>query len=248
MPAYNHVHAHQWSGAGGGASSLLGGLQAYYTLDEGSGPRFDSGPNLYHLTDNNTVAQAAGKVNAAALFAAANSEWLSLAPAPLLGFTATPFTISAWVYLVSKATRQMFVMKGDGASGDEYFLEYDDGSDRFRFFILDDSLNYTGITANNFGSPSTATWYHLLAWFDAASLPQPTIAIRVSGGVADSTTTPNTDVDRGGSFQVGAYRGGSLFVDARVDELGVWNRVLAAGEQTGIYNGGSGTTWPFPGV
>ena len=53
-------------------------LIAYWKLDEASGTRNDSkGAN--HLTDNNTVTQAVGKVGNAAQFTLANSEYLSIA-------------------------------------------------------------------------------------------------------------------------------------------------------------------------
>jgi concanavalin A-like lectin/glucanase superfamily protein len=222
------------------ASSILTGLVSYWKMDEVSGTRDDVlGAN--NLTDNNTVAQAAGKINNAGLYVAANSEYLSNAAPTGLGFAAAPFTLQAWVYLDSKATRQMFIMKG-GAGGDEYFLEYENATDRFRFFILDSTANYVGVTADTFGAPSTATWYHLVAKLDSVGMG---ISIQVNAGTADTGVITNTDADRSQPFQIGSYRGSAFFADGRIDEVGVWGRVLTAQEITDLYGGGSGLAYPF---
>lgn len=63
---------------GGSSSTLNDNLVAHWKLDESSGTRNDSkGAN--HLTDNNTVTSAAGKLGDAADFESSNSERLTLA-------------------------------------------------------------------------------------------------------------------------------------------------------------------------
>ena len=89
MPTSSRILRRQqraiWWGSRGG---LYRSLVAAHKLGEASGVRADSmpaGPNYggHALTDNNTVANADGKVGKAAFFARANSESLSRADADL---------------------------------------------------------------------------------------------------------------------------------------------------------------------
>src|SRR5690606_5066683 len=79
------------------------GLVSWWTLGETSGTRYDShGTN--HLTDNNTVGSALGKLGGiSAQFVAANIESLSINDNASLSLNNTNFTIATWVKLSSKA-------------------------------------------------------------------------------------------------------------------------------------------------
>lgn len=58
-------------------STLLVGIFAHWPLDEESGTRYDT-VDSNHLTDNNTVGFASGKIGNAASFVASNGESLTL--------------------------------------------------------------------------------------------------------------------------------------------------------------------------
>lgn len=235
-----------WAGGGSGPSSLLTSLISYWTLEEASGTRVDSVvASGNDLTDNNTATQNPGKVGNAAQFTSANSESLTRNDNASLSTGDIDFTVAAWVYLDSKAARQTIATKGGGGApgSDEWVLDYLNSSDRFRFFT--GGASYKIATANNLGSPSTATWYFIVAWHDAAA---DTVNIQVNDGTVNSTaTTGVAPSDTTQQFKIGQY-GASFYMDGRVDEIGFWKRVLTAAERTALYNSGNGRTYPFTGT
>jgi hypothetical protein len=58
----------------------------------------------------------------------------------------------------------------------------------------------------------------------------------VSGNPVDTTAAVN--IGRGGVAS-------PQYHDGRIDEVGIWKRVLTAAERTQLYNGGLGYTYPF---
>lgn len=221
--------------------ALTDSLIAYWKLDEASGSRADA-HSTNTLTDNNTVTSNPGIINTAAQFTAANSESLSAADSAALSTGNIDFTIACWVYLDSKATRETIATKGGGgaSTSDEWILDYLNTSDRFRFFTGGGS--YKIATANNLGSPSTETWYFIVAWHDAAA---DTVNIQVNDGAIDSTATAGvapSDTTQG--FKLGQYAS-SLYMNGRIDEVGFWKRTLTTQERTNLYNGGAGLAYPL---
>lgn len=216
--------------------SLRRGLIAYWKLDEASGTRVDiiGGESL---TDNNTVTQAVGKVGSAGQFTAANNEYLSRADSPALSAGDRDFTISAWVYLDSKGAVRGIVDKSDlGTSAGEYSLLFNNAVDRFRF-LIQNGTSLVVATADAFGSPSLATWYHIMAWHDSVLN---TVNIQINGGTVNSQATAAvvpSDTTR--LFIVGsASDGAGSRWDGRIDEVKFWSRVLTAPERAEDYNNG----------
>lgn len=226
--------------------SLLTNLVAYWKLEEASGTRDDShGSN--DLADNNTVTQAAGKVGNAGQFVRANTEYLSIADNAEVSAGNIDWTLSAWVYLDSKPASVMIAVGKDSnvAGNREYVLDWFNTNDRFRFVVF----NAAGATkiaeANNFGAPTTATWYHLIGWNDATA---DTVNLAVNDGTADSTSTAAfTPNNAAAEFRIGArvFVGAVNPWDGRLDEVGLWKRVLTAAERTQLYNAGAGLAYPF---
>lgn len=232
-------------GAGKGtlavASPLLTGLVSYWKLEEASGTRFDAhGTN--HLTDNNTVTQATGRVGNAAQFTGSNLEFLSIADNSSLSMGAgARFTLAAWVYLTSKGDTRNIIAKRAGVGDLEYYMRYNLASDRFNLEVSPDGFTpVTSVDANASGSPALNTWYFVVAGYDGSQL-----LIQVNNGTVN-TQPYNSDVYDGGSlFQLGAWSGANELWDGRIDEAGLWKRWLTAGERTQLYNGGAGLTYPF---
>lgn len=223
------------------SSSLDTTLTAYWKMDEASGTRADSGSGSQTLTDNNTVASAAGKISNAGDFEVGNTEYLSHADSATLSLGAdTDFTISAWVNLESKATYMGIVAKGDGSgNGDEYNLFYDTSVDRFKLIVGNGAANQP-VTANTLGSPALATWYHIVAWHDSTANK---IYISVNDQVTpDEAAWAGNTQDTGSVFQIGAYPGPNFYWDGLIDEVGFWKRALTASERTELYGAGSGKT------
>lgn len=228
-----------------GVSSLHNNLIAFWRLEEASGTRNDSkGTN--HLTDNNTVTQATGKVGFGAQFTIANSEYLSIADNADVSTGDIDFTFACWVYLDAKATTQMIVGKSDATAGNrEYHLYYNQSTDRFLFEVHRATDTGASATANNFGSPTVGTWYFIVGWHDAAA---DTVNIQVNNGTADSTATGGALQASGtAEFDLGrrSFGGSNLYLGGRLDAVGLWKRVLTASERTELFAGAGGREYPF---
>lgn len=222
--------------------AIADSLVAYWKLDEASGSRTDSfGANT--LTDNNTVTQAVGKISNAAQFTAANLESLSIVDNAALSMGDIDFTITAWVYLDTKQAFNTAVGKWNNVTGParEYLLFYRNSTDRFEFIVSNDGTAQIIATANTLGSPSLGTWYFVACWHDSVAN---TINIQVNNGAVDSTAHTTGVLNGNSPFRLGAVESG-LYHDGRVDEVGIFKRVVGAGDLAAIYNGGAGLPYPF---
>lgn len=222
------------------SSSLNENLISYWKLDETSGNRVDATGTGNTLTDNATVTSNPGIISNAGQFTAASSEYLSHADNASLS-TGTSYTICAWVYLDAKSGTTRPIVSKFLTTGNqrEYYLEYSNTADRFRWFYSLDGTSTTSITADNFGSPSTATFYFIVIWYDD---PTNTCGIQVNDGTANTISNATTNFEGTGAFEIGAISGLSLFWNGRVDEVGFWKRVLTSSEKTALYNAGAGST------
>jgi hypothetical protein len=245
LPAYgvqrraNSLGVLRKRAAGGGDSSLLNGLAAYWKLDETSGTRFDSaGTN--NLADNNTVGSTIGKVGNAASFVAANDEYLKLASSSF-GLT-DAMSLSFWVKLSSTGTFMTFFQLGDPSTPGAWLLQKTSAGE-LRFAVYP-------ITAGNFhDSPvlltSTGIWYHVVFTINSSAA-----ALVYLNGV-ENAMTGTTPIGPSGSLQFTVGRRDDLasqYVDGDIDEPSIWSRVLtsgAGGEIGQLYNGGAALTYPF---
>jgi hypothetical protein len=225
-------------------SALLTSLGAHWKMEEASGTRNDShGTN--HLTDNNTVTAAGGKVGTnAAQFTAANLEYFSLADNAALSVGDIDFCFVVWVYLDSKGTNRTILVKGTAntTAGLEYRLYFNSVADRFDWDVSN-GTTLTTVRANNLGAPSLATWYQLACWHDSVNNQ---IGIQGNNGTADTAAHTVGSQDTAGNFRIGArVDSATLHWDGRVDSVSFWKRVLTAGEKTSLYNAGAGLDYPF---
>ena len=227
--------------AGKAPSSLLSGLISYWKLEEASGTRNDS-HSTNHLTDNNTVTQAVGKVGNAAQFTAANSESLSCASNASLQCGDIDFTVVAWVYFDSIASQNAIVSR----QGQEYLLDCSSTfSNKFVFRVYQ-GAGATEKTAvsNTFGAASTGTWYFLIGQHDAAN---DLAGISVNNGALDTVATGGAlSAATAANLRIGARDAiNQRFITGRVDEVGFWKRLLTSDEKAHLYNSGNGRSYPF---
>ena len=185
-------------------SALSDKFVSFWELDEESGTRFDKvTASANDLTDNNTVTRAVGKVGNAAQFTRANSESLSHANNASLSTGDINLTICAWVYMDAKPAGSPAIMKivepdYDGTGGVTFDYR-NDADDRFRCEWLDGAGGQAAfVAANDFGSPSAATWYFVVAQFDPVAN---TAYISVNNGKVTSAaqTAPHGDGMAGGA-------------------------------------------------
>lgn len=226
-------------------NSLKVDMEAWWTLDESSAGiapvvRDDShGTN--DLTDNGTVASIDGRVISGGDFVPGDITSLSIADNPSLSFADEDFTISTWVYLDAKPGAMWLVSKWRAAPLQlEYSIFFDNGTNRYHFAISNNGVAVAvNLPANTFGIPALGAWHNIVAWHDSVGN---TANIEVNNGGVDSVGYALGCNDNTATFGLGALPGPppTNHLDGRMDETGVWRRILTAGERTLLYNGGNG--------
>lgn len=180
-----------------------------------------------------------------AQFTLANSEYLSKADNASLSMGDIDFTICGWMYLDAKATYQYGIAKYNYTPNKrEYSLAYNNAADLFEFAVSGDgtTTQRTIRTAATLGSPSTGTWYFVLAWHDATAN---TINIMVNDGAADSSAHTTGVFDSDSTFNLGSSSLATpdFFLGGRMQGVGVWKRTLTTAEKTYLYNAGVGRAY-----
>lgn len=221
-------------------TAVTDSLISYWKMDESSGTRVDSwGTN--NLTANGTggVGALVGKINSAADFESTESDFLEISDNASLSTGDIDFTISAWVNLESKTGTDMDVVtKFESGTVGEYMLRYYSASDRFVLQLFDSGGNNACFAvANNLGSPSIGTWYHIVAWHNATAN---NCNIKVNNGTTNTQAESALVTDTVSKFRIGArFTGGSQFWDGLIEDVGFWKRTLTASEITDLYSSGS---------
>jgi len=227
---------------------LLTSLISYWALDEASGQRNDAHAGN-NLTDNNTVASAAGKISNAGDFElSVGVESLSRSDNADLSTGDIDFSLSVWVNAESfdGANPHLIAKINDDASVLEYQLFYHNATTRYRWIVFGAGPVAVGdVSANNFGAPGTGTWHHVVAWHDAANN---LVGISVNDGTADTAATTGAPADTSANFTLGMISpgfGASGQWDGLIDEVGFWKKVLTSQERTDLYNSGNGLAYPL---
>lgn len=220
-------------------ANLSTSLVSYWELEEASGTRVDShGSN--DLTDNNTVLSATGIQGTGADFETTNSEYLSITDAAQSGLDLTASqSYSFWVKFESLPTSgnlMNLANKWTGGTDRSFLIDlYNNGGTTSLRFIL---YNSSASTASYVWTPSTGTWYHIVAVYDG---PNTDSFLYVDGSQVASDTSSLSSVKNSNSdFVIGSQNGSFWYFDGVIDEFGVWSKPLTSTEITDLYNSGSG--------
>lgn len=194
------------------------------------------------LTDNNTVGSTAGKIGNAANFIAANVESLTAADTDALSFSGN-FTFVVWVRLTTKAALWPLIAKAktsvSGADDLEYQVIYNNASDRFEFYVGNDTA-FAFAQASSFGSPSTATWYFIAVWYDATNL-----SISVNDGTTNTTAYTGNSFNANGPFVLGGRADAGLNLNGDLDQISLFTSDIGSSNRTYLYNSGNGRVFPY---
>lgn len=219
-------------------STLATGLISYWKMEETSGTRVDShGSN--DLTDNNTVGSGTGIIDTGADFERSNSEYLSIADAAQTGLNPSDISISCWVKF---ETSNLFAGLISKRNVNEEYSFYFNNTNEIVCRFSDDGSRITVTESNPIGNV-TGTWYHFVITIDSSMGGTGVEYYENGTNIGRSRVAANNafGLYNGGSqFQIGAMAGPANYLDAVVDEVGVWNRVLTSSEVTDLYNSGAG--------
>lgn len=228
-------------------STLLNGLVFYFKLDESSDgssavTREDLGPSGIDLTDFNTTASATGKLKNACDFVRADETYLRAS-----GFQynmSNDWTLSAWINIDDKsADHDLIDVRVPDPVAGSVLLNYGVGVDRVVFF----STGNSALTSEDFGALTIGTWYHVIITRSAATSGLTMIINDTSEDSFNDIETIQNPSGKALTFGGIVQNGFSRHSDAKIDEVGFWDRVLTSAEITELYRSGLGNQYPFGG-
>jgi hypothetical protein len=230
----------------GGDSPPLDALVSYWTFDETSGTRIDShGSN--NLTDTGSVGSATGKIGNAASFTTTNQ---ALDGGNVLAFERTDvFSAFSWVYPTKTNDYHEVIGKiePDIATQRGWEMRVDNG---ILTVLIANTWSTNALGVRHTGtSISTNTWYHIGFTYDGSSSASG-VKLYINGAavVADTILEDSltaTIVSTASLFIGARFSTFASQFKGRIDETGVWSRVLTASEITQLYNSGSALAYPF---
>jgi hypothetical protein len=228
-------------------TTMLTNILSYWKLDEASGVRADS---VSVSSNNLTVGPAdhvvAGKIGNA--FKSNNDTWLTIADNASFNFTGD-VTISGWLKVSTTAASIIVSVfskwSTDGAR--QVILIWNGYVNEFQFTATSNGLSATAQTAHVAATFVLDQWYFVIGWYDNTAH---TLNIQVGTGstfgsvASQAFTGPIAHTSAG--VQMPSYYDGTGYTNyGAIDEIGVWTRVLTAGERSSLFNGGAGLSYPF---
>lgn len=191
-------------------------------MDDGAGNNFaDSSSNNTTVTQFNAPGSVAGQIGNARTFVAASSQYGNAASTAVLQRAGKDWTIAFWVYHTTVgAAYQIHVSKDDG-SGAREFLIAKNPSDQVE-------LQAGGLTLTTSATLLASTWYRIVVTWNATTkvgtiiINNGTPTVSAAGSAIPTTSAP---------WQFGCYSAvPSLFLNGRLDDVLLYDRILTAGE------------------
>ena len=216
---------------------ILWQMLAHYKLDEASGEnRVDSHeiPEIFTLTEVNTVNQVNGVLNNAGQWVSGTSSELSNANNEL-SIGVCPFTFSLWFKPGTNVTKKPIISKWDGTI-DEWWIGYNSSDNELSVHVNGES----DIDIDVSESVTVDEWCLLTVTYDLVDLK-----LYVDGTLLDTTNIPNRDFLAGDSaFSLG-YSTSAGSIDAEIDSFSFWLRALKGFEIELGLNPSSPNDYPF---
>jgi hypothetical protein len=221
--------------------ALTDSLVDAWEMEDASGNATGSHAGLTLTETGGTIPATTGKPVGARDFEAIDTEWFERADEAALSLGNIDFTWAAWVNAESLGANRSIIMKGN-ASSLEAELRYINSVTMFSFRVASGAAfaNLTAVNATTFGTPSTATWYWLLAQHDATGN---TIGMSVNNGTLDTAAYTFGSYDSTAPFRVGAYSDFSEYWDGPIGQVLFWKRLLTSDEKASVYNSGNGLSY-----
>jgi hypothetical protein len=228
----------------GEESTLLDSLMLYYKLDEASGTLADDANDIQDATVRGSASRILGKLGNA-LHTNTYDKFLR-SPYNAASDIDTTYSISMWFYLDSlpSVVGQSYLFYSFLPISPYYstalMLE---NTDNLRFVVRNGAGTAYAVQSAA-SSVQDSTWYHVVAIFRGNGL---TSQIYLNGtDVSVNAATFSGGIYNSTNYLYFGNNDSELYNTASViDEIGVWNRVLTAGEVTILYNTGLGKTHPF---
>jgi len=151
-----------------------------------------------------------------------------------LSFASTePFSISAWVYYDTTATRTI-ISKGTAGGADYEWRLFTDGSSYLSFACYSPAAGaYIGRSYDV--AITTGRWYHVSATYDGGTSSSGCEIYLDGVAVSDADyeyDSFSAMTDNGADVIIGKY---TNYFDGKIDEVAIWNTALSAGDISALY-------------
>lgn len=215
-------------------------LKGYWKLTETSGTRSDSSGNGNHLTDNNTVTYSSDNYWAlaenSAVFASANTEYLSITDGSQVGLDITgSLSTSMWIKVTSLSTIRTIFAKYDAGTSQRAYLLYITSTGAIEFSISSNGTSDVTAIAPA-GTIVINKWYHVSCIFNSSTQQA---YILINGNlVPNSSNNPkamgfSSIFNSSASFLIGAYLSSgtpTLPFDGYIKDFAIWSTALTPQE------------------
>lgn len=228
--------------------AITDNIVSAWHLDEASGNALDAF-STNDLTANNVPLAGTGKINGDRLFVSATSQTFIHATSTdfEMADNTVSYTFTCWVNLTSASgTQQIITKRINGGVGNNlaYMVRTDSGTPTVYWGI---------VTGNTFGSLAwgsaltAGTWYFLCFGYDA-STNKFFLSVNSGSRVLSSSVTDQTTKANGNDIAPFFFGGTNTeFLGGAMDEVGFWKRAITTGEESTLYNSGTGLAYPYSG-
>jgi hypothetical protein len=223
-------------------NELFTGIQAYWKLDETTGDAIDAHASYDGAQYNTPTLNQAGKIGTSWLFANASDE-AAYCGTVIGDFGTNDFSISLWFYLTSQpGDGALYAAAGkyQGASPQWYVAVTGSATTAHYPRVY---TNFSGSAANAYGTTDCQinTWYHFVATFNRDGYVNIYINGTQQGTPLDISAYSAVDMNNAENFLIGGrILSDSWSFDGRIDEVGIWYRVLTQTDINFLYNSGNG--------
>lgn len=215
-------------------SSLLSGLASYWKLDETSGNRVDS-VGSRTMVPQSTTSYGTGKIgNALDLVA---TGYLLCNDNTLNVDATNGFTICGWIYLHATGANSCIFRLGAG--GTDMAVLTASSDNKAQMYVVDSATGVSSVKGSD--TLTTDTWYFLCGRYNP-STKKAEVSLN-AGAFALGAALTNGPKQGATSSLIGRWPANNA--NGLIDEVGVWTRYLSDTEVSALYNGGTGTTYPF---
>ncbi len=207
------------------------GLVAHWKMNENNGTQAQNAVSTNHATLVNGPTFAVGQFGNSLKLDGVN-DYARAADEPALS-PVKAFTLAAWVYLETIPTAgryQVAIHKGANTTDWTYGLGVTNRKVFLDFASLAGGENeFTGGTIS-----TTRRWYHIAATFDDNAN---TVKLFIDGSVVATLNTTAAPLANTGQLWIGSSPFND-FLNGRIDDARIYERVLSPTEIQTLYNGG----------
>lgn len=132
-----------------------------------------------------------------------------------------------------------------GASGARAWELWYSSTGALSFYIFDSSANWVRVYSSA-SAVEAATWKHIVVGIDCDNSANDVLYVNnTDDGTSSSSGFSGTADSRSGTWYVAQYGNSSLYIDAKLDELAIFNKIPSTTEISDWYASGNGIQIPL---